>query len=154
MSTPQVHTTDRRVLAEVTNAAAEILTAELRRRAAISYLEQRGIHTHALGGEWSLGYAPPGWTRLTDQLQGSFPDQALIEAGVARRSSRGSLIDTFRDRVLFGIRAADGTIAGFIGRDLSGDPEVPKYLNTHQSPLFDKGSLLYGFHEGANREPP
>jgi DNA primase len=100
--------------------------------------------------EWLLGYAPPGWTRLVDRLGRSFSDETLLDAGVARRSSRGTLIDTFRDRVIFGIRATDGTIAGFIGRDLSCDPGAPKYLNTHQHPLFDKSSLLFGLHEGTD----
>jgi len=138
---------DLQNLRDITLAAAEIFTAEPRRRAAIAYLNQRGIDAGRLADTWVIGHAPAGWTRLVDQLRGAFDDQALLEAGLARRSSRGSLIDVFRERVLFGIRAADGTIAGFIGRDLSGDPGAPKYLNTAQTPLFDKGSLLYGLHE-------
>jgi DNA primase len=140
--------TDVGVLGEVTNAAAQIFFDELRRRAAISYLGQRGIEASALPTGWLLGYAPPGWTRLLDKLCGSFAEQALLDAGVARVSSRGTLIDTFRDRVIFGIRAVDGTIGGFIGRDLSGHPSAPKYLNTHQHALFDKSGLLFGLHEG------
>ncbi len=136
------------LLRQVTAATADIFTAPGQRAAANIYLRQRGINTKSLAPDWLLGYAPPGWTRLVDKLRGQFDDQALIEAGVARRSSRGTLIDTFRDRVIFGIRSADGRVAGFIGRDLSGDPNGPKYLNTRQHPLFDKGALLYGLHEG------
>jgi DNA primase len=95
-----------------------------------------------------IGYAPPGWTRLYDLLGGRFGDQALVDAGVARPCSRGTLIDTFRERVMFGIRDIDGTIAGFIGRDLSGHPNAPKYLNTHRHAAFDKSKLLFGLHEG------
>src|SRR4051794_8695000 len=113
MSTPS--TADMQKLREVTHAAAEIFTAKPRRRAAIAYLNQRGIDTARLPDTWVIGYAPAGWTRLVNQLRNTFDEQALLEAGVARRSSRSSLIDAFRDRVLFGIRAADGTIAGFIG---------------------------------------
>lgn len=116
----------------------------------MAYLRQRGIDTPALQSAWVIGYAPPGWTRLVETLSGEFPEHVLLDAGLARRSSRGSLIDTFRDRVLFGIRDRNGDLAGFIGRDLSGNAGAPKYLNTHQHLLFDKGTLLYGLHEGAD----
>ncbi|HZC51173.1 MAG TPA: toprim domain-containing protein [Mycobacterium sp.] len=139
---------DPEVLREVTRAAAAIFSDPIRRRAALSYLHQRGIDATTLPPEWLLGYVPPGWTRLVDKLRHRFPDQALLDAGVARLSSRGTLIDSFRNRVIFGIRDTDGAVAGFIGRDLSGHPGAPKYLNTHQHPLFDKGSLLYGLYEG------
>jgi len=146
-------TTDLRSLAEVTAAAAEILNAAPRRRAAVTYLRQRGIDTAALPGEWPLGYAPPGWTRLVDQLRGRFGDEVLLEAGLALRSSRGTLIDTFRDRVIFPIHDGCGRVAGFIGRDVSGNPDTPKYLNTRQTPLFDKGELVYGLHEAHTTTP-
>ncbi len=143
------------VLYEVTQAAAELFTSPPRRSAAVSYLRQRGIDATHLT-DWPLGYAPPGWTRLVDQLRADFADQALLDAGLAKRSSRGSLIDSFRDRVIFSIHDADGRVAGFIGRDLSGHPDTPKYLNTAQNPIFNKGSLLYGLHEGrtAQRRQP
>jgi len=137
-----------KVLEQATRAAAEIFTQKPRQHAALAYLAQRGIDAGGLGEAWVIGYAPPGWTRLTSELRSAYDEQVLLDAGLARRSSRGSLIDAFRDRVLFGIRKPDGTIAGFIGRDLSGDPGAPKYLNSTQSPLFDKGSLLFGLNEG------
>jgi DNA primase catalytic core len=146
-------TTDLRSLTEVTAAAAEILTAAPRRRAAVTYLRQRGIDAAALPAEWSLGYAPPGWTRVVDQLRGRFGDEVLLEAGLALRSSRGTLIDTFRDRVIFPMHDRKGRVAGFIGRDVSGNPDTPKYLNTRQTPLFDKGELLYGPHEAHTTNP-
>src|SRR5437763_898809 len=127
---PAMAETSIEVLHDVTLAAGVLLTDPIRRRAAATYLLQRGVDATCLPPHWLLGYAPPGWTRLVDKLRAQFPDQALIDAGIARVSSRGSLIDTFRDRVIFGIRQADGTLAGFIGRDLSGHPGVPKYLNT------------------------
>ena len=135
------------VLREVTTAAAAILTAPPRRAAALAYLRQRGIETRAIPDSWPLGYAPPGWTRLLDTLAGQFPDDALLGAGIARLSSRGTLIDAFRDRVIFPIHERDSQVAGFIGRDLSGASHAPKYLNTCRHALFDKGSLLYGLPE-------
>lgn len=141
-------TTDIDELHEITRAAAEIFTAEPRRRCAITYLRQRGIDATVLAPQWVIGYAPPGWTRLTDTLRGRFPDEALIDAGVARLSSRDTLIDSFRHRVMFGVRDTEGRVCGFIGRDLSGDDAAPKYLNTHQHALYRKSELLYGLYEG------
>jgi DNA primase len=146
-------TTDLRALTEVTAAAAVLLTAVPRRRAAVTYLRQRGVDAAALPAEWPLGYAPPGWTRLVDQLCGRFGDEVLLDAGLALRSSRGTLIDTFRDRVIVPMHDRKGRVAGFIGRDVSGNPDTPKYLNTRQTPLFDKGELLYGLHEAQTTNP-
>jgi DNA primase len=141
--------TDLDTLRAITEETARIFTDPVRRRAALSYLAQRGIVGTHLDEGWLLGYAPPGWTRLVDRLRGRFAEQSLVDSGVARRSSRGTLIDAFRDRIIFGIRDVDGHLAGFIGRDLSGDAATPKYLNTTQSALFGKGRLLYGLHEGS-----
>src|SRR3954471_18458212 len=123
MQTP----TDIDTLRAVTDEAARLFTERVRHLAALSYLRQRGIFGTHLTSSWLLGYAPPGWTRVVDKLSSRYPDQALVDGGVARRSSRGTLIDTFRDRVIFGIRDLDGQVAGFIGRDLSGGPTAPKY---------------------------
>lgn len=121
----------RSLLHEAIAEAARILTSPVRRRAALSYLAQRGIDAAALPENWPLGYAPPGWTRLVDDLHAQgFRDDVLLEAGIARRCSRGTLIDVFRDRVIFPVHDQAGPIAGFIGRDLSGAPAAPKYLNT------------------------
>ncbi|HET6911615.1 MAG TPA: toprim domain-containing protein [Mycobacteriales bacterium] len=146
--------TDINTLRAVTHDAARIFTERARHLAALSYLRQRGILGTHLASNWMLGYAPPGWTRMVDKLANRYPEQALIDAGVARRSSRGTLIDTFRDRIIFGIRDPEGQVAGFIGRDLSGGLRAPKYLNTPQSPLFDKSRLLFGLPEGTQAGTP
>ena len=145
--------TDIGSLLDATTAAAAILTAPPRRGAALTYLKQRGIGIRGIPAAWPLGYAPPGWTRLVEQLRGTFPDEVLLDAGIARRSSRGTLIDTFRDRVIFPVHDSDGRIAGFVGRDLSGAPQAPKYLNTCQTSIYDKGSLLYGLSEARMANP-
>lgn len=141
-------------LRAVTTAAAGILTEPPRRNAAISYLKQRGIHADALPQQWPLGYAPPGWARLTDTLLADgYSEQVLLDAGLSCHSSRGNLIDAFRDRVIFPVHDHDGQVAGFIGRDLSGAPAAPKYLNTRETHLFAKGTLLYGLHEARVTNP-
>lgn len=148
--------TDRDTLRAVIAEAQSILTRPARRQAALTYLAQRGINGGALPDEWPLGYAPPGWTRLADDLLArGFVEQELLDAGLARRCSRGSLIDVFRDRIMFPVHDHDhdGQVAGFIGRDLSGAPTAPKYLNTSETPLFSKGTLLYGLHEARAASP-
>src|ERR1039457_4522154 len=90
------------------------------------YLESRAFG-QATAAQWRIGYAPAGWTALMSHLRSAGHDDPAIEAaGLARRSSRGTLIDHFRDRVMLAIRAEDGTIAGFIGRALpDAGPTVP-----------------------------
>jgi DNA primase len=112
------------------------------------YLAARGFGK-ATTRQWRIGYAPGGWIALTSHLRGLGHDDAAIEAsGLARRSSRGTLIDHFRDRVMLAIRDEHGAIAGFIGRaHPDAAPTVPKYLNSPQTTAFIKGDLLFGLHE-------
>lgn len=157
MTTPAIAdrtAVEEKALRAVLATAAALLCAPPARARAVAYLAQRGLDPTALPGGWPLGYAPPGWTRLTDKLlaAGHHPDQ-LVAAGVARPSSRGTLIDTFHDRVIFPVHDHRGRLAGFLGRDLSGAPTAPKYLNTAQTALYDKGKLLYGLHENNQHDP-
>jgi DNA primase len=96
-----------------------------------------------------IGYAPAGWTVLLSHLRAPGHYDVVAEAaGMARRSSRGTLIDHFRDRVMLPIRDEHGVIAGFIGRVYpDATPAVPKYLNSPQTTVYTKGDLLFGLHE-------
>ncbi len=101
-----------------------------------------------------VGYAPAGWTHLSEHLRGNgFTDAEILGAGLGTRASTGRAVDRFRDRLMFPIhaRAEDGDreVVGFIGRrnpsqDASTDTRNPKYLNTGQTPLYTKGEHLYG----------
>jgi DNA primase len=116
------------------------------------YLAARGFG-QATMSQWRIGYAPPGWTTLTDHLRGLGHDDAVIEAsGLARQSSRGTLIDHFRDRVMLAIRNEHGIVAGFIGRaHPDAAPAVPKYLNSPETTAYIKGDLLFGLHEARDQ---
>ncbi len=96
------------------------------------------------------GYAPAGWTALTDHLrQLGACDRELLAAGLASTARTGKLIDRFRDRLMFPI-THDQEVRGFIGRRNPDTPDAgPKYLNTPQTELFDKGGQLFGLTEGA-----
>ncbi len=132
---------------------------------ALAYLEQRGLDA-TTRQTWQLGYAPAGWRTLVEHLTArGFTEGDLVAAGLAVESedrSRGTrtgpgegarAYDRFRDRVIFPTRDARGRMIGFGARALRPEDE-PKYLNTPQTPLFDKGASLYGIdraHEEARR---
>jgi DNA primase catalytic core len=122
------------------------LTDELR---ALRYLRSRGIvAATAQSAPWTIGYAPRGWTALRDHLRGhDFADDELLAAGLVTTARNGNLIDVFRDRVMFPIRNATGQVVAFTGRDLSGQPETPKYRNTTTTAIYQKKSMLYGLAE-------
>ena len=112
------------------------------------HLERRGFGS-AIQQRWQAGYAPAEWDALTSYLRAlRFPDPLIEAAGLARRSQRGTLIDTFRDRVMFPIRSIDGTVAAFIGRaPEEARPQVPKYVNSPRTCLYRKGDMLFGLWE-------
>jgi len=105
------------------------------------YLRQRGLSKEIIE-KFQLGYALPRW----DDLVKKFPEnaEALETLGLVVRSKDGSLYDRFRDRLIFPIWSPTGDIIGFAGRTLS--DEEPKYLNISNTPLFEKGSVLYGLN--------
>ena len=98
------------------------------------------------------GYAPAGWTNLTDHLRRlGVSDEEILAAGLGRVASTGRIIDQFRDRLVLPIRNGD-QIHGFIGRrnpTAADDRKAgPKYLNTPATDLFDKSAQLFGLSEG------
>lgn len=137
-------------LLQANEAAAVYFQAALRGPqggAARAYLEGRGLDAEALE-TWQLGYAPEGWRGLIDHLSArGFAEQDLVESGLAIEGDRGAY-DRFRDRVIFPTRDARRRLIGFGARALRPDDE-PKYLNTPQTPLFDKSGTLYGLDRGA-----
>ncbi len=116
------------------------------------YLERRGVDREA-ADMFTLGYSPPGWQLLRDYLvERGFNDSELVAAGLlVEPDSRGRAgerpYDRFRGRLMFPIRDGRGTIVGFGARTL--DNSEPKYLNTPQTPLFDKSGILYGIDRAA-----
>ena len=115
--------------------------------AARRYLDGRGLDAETRT-TWQLGYAPGGWRGLLEHLQGrGFSEDDLLEAGLAVRGDRGPY-DRFRDRLIFPTRDARGRLIGFGARALRPEDE-PKYLNTPQTPLFDKSGTLYGLDRAA-----
>lgn len=112
-----------------------------------AYLTGRGLEEKVLAA-YQVGYAPPGWTTFVDFSRRKNLEVAqLLKGGLALTTRDGRVVDRFRDRIIFPITTAGGEIAGFGGRALSeGDKSGPKYLNSPQSSVFDKGRLLYGLN--------
>ncbi|MFO1421530.1 MAG: DNA primase [Candidatus Competibacteraceae bacterium] len=116
------------------------------RQRAVDYLRQRGL-TGQIAGTFGIGYAPPGWDNLSRALHEAGAEaQALVDAGLANRDEQNRLRDRFRDRIIFPIRDRRGRVIAFGGRALDADT-TPKYLNSPETPLFHKGSELYGLYE-------
>ncbi len=109
------------------------------------YLARRGIGTSAQR-RWLTGYAPARPGALVRHLRAAgYPDALILAAGLARRSRRGYLTDTFRDRAMLPISSPGGTIVAFIGRAAErANPDVPKYLNSPGTCLYDKSQALFG----------
>jgi len=115
---------------------------------AIAYLKNRGL-TGEVAARFGMGYAPGGW----DNLRSVFSDYdalALVESGlvidkVDEDGNNKKRYDRFRERVMFPIRNTKGQVIGFGGRVLDGGE--PKYLNSPETPLFQKGLELYGLFE-------
>nr|WP_232530949.1 MobF family relaxase [Microlunatus antarcticus] len=113
------------------------------------YLTERCGKDLADDARFSPGHAPAGWTHLIDHLRTrGVTDQDMLDAGVARHTSHGNLIDLFRDRLVLPIHDTDGDLVGFVARrhDRPGTPTEPKYLNTPTTALYSKSHHLYGAH--------
>ena len=112
--------------------------------AARAYVARRGLSDETVE-RFLVGYSLPGWDGARAYLtERGYTVEELVRAGLlVRREDSGSTYDRFRDRLMISIRDAKGRVIGFGARTL--DPEgVPKYLNSPQTPLFDKSRTLYG----------
>jgi len=126
------------------------------RHRAIDYLTSRGV-VGEIARDFALGYAPPGWDNLIEALGIEGEQQrTMLRAGmVIERSKpnndtepnarRTPCYDRFRDRIMFPIRDSQGRVIAFGGRVLGDDK--PKYLNSPETPVFQKSSELYGLYE-------
>jgi len=119
---------------------------------AVEYLKQRGL-TGVIAKDFDLGYAPPGWDNLLRALGSSDGQRALLmKSGMLVQNEAGKIYDRFRDRVVFPIRDQRGRVIAFGGRVLGDDK--PKYLNSPETGIFQKGRELYGLYQAkqANRK--
>ena len=111
---------------------------------AVNYLKERGL-SGEIAALFELGYAPPGWDSLSKTAGNDKKTIDLMaKAGLTARKDNGGSYDRFRSRVIFPIHNYRGQVVAFGGRILhSGEP---KYLNSPETPVFQKGSELYNLH--------
>ena len=139
---------EREAMLRALDAAAGFFRAELegvRGRVARAYLAQRGVDDET-ARRFGLGYAPAAWDALLGALRArGFAVELLERVGLVQPREGGpgrGHYDMFRHRLIFPIHDLQGRVVGFGGRAL--DDAVPKYLNSRESPAFNKGRLLYG----------
>ena len=108
------------------------------------YLAGRGLQEDVLR-EFRVGFSPRAWDRVVGASLGAgYSEAELLAAGLALRRREGpGLLDRFRGRIMFPLADPKGHVLGFGARALAADDQ-PKYLNTSESELFHKGSLVYG----------
>jgi DNA primase len=129
-------------LQESLQKAAQYYKAELKKSSrAIEYLKGRGL-SGLVAAKFQIGYAPAGW----QNLQSVFPNydsEVLKIAGLVVGNDQGRHYDRFRDRIMFPIHDTKGQVIGFGGR-VTNPEDTPKYYNSPETPLFQKGHELYG----------
>jgi DNA primase len=129
-------------LQEVLADAAQFYKAELKKSPrAIEYLKGRGL-SGQIAAKFQIGYAPAGWQNLQNVFS-NYENSALETAGLVVKNEQGKRYDRFRDRIMFPIHDQKGQVIGFGGRVINSE-DTPKYYNSPETPLFQKGHELYG----------
>lgn len=110
-----------------------------------AYLAGRGLTSESVK-RFGIGYAPAAWDALkTHLLAAGFAQQELLDAGLlVHNTEKNSVYDAYRNRVIFPIIGASGRVLGFGARVLNGDK--PKYINTGDTPIYNKRNNLYGLY--------
>ncbi len=117
---------------------------------AMTYLNNREFKKESINN-FQLGYSPAGWEELLAMLRKKgFTESVLLDAGLVIKKEGGGLYDRFRDRLMFPIHNALGKIVGFGARQLNDNKEQPKYINSPQTVIYDKSTILYGLFQGKN----
>src|SRR3990167_7112451 len=142
------------VLYEICETAARFFEKQLHGssvgKKALAYLKDRGLH-ESTSREFRLGFAPEGWHNLSNFLRDcGYKEKDIIDSGMSIKKDGGTDIhDRFRSRIIFPIADANDRIVGFTGR-IFGDNhpvDVGKYINSPQTPIYDKNRVLYGLNK-------
>ncbi len=127
----------------------------LKSREASDYLKSRGL-SDEVSEEFGIGYAPDSWDSLLQEIRrhlGKLESELLIESGLFKEGkTEGSVYDAFRGRLMFPIRNRKGDVVAFGGRIIQEESRGPKYINSPESRIFDKGHLLYNLHSTSKQQ--
>ena len=134
----------RAALVEMQREAAAFFARALKStdegKVAQAYLEDRGLDSDSIA-HFGLGYAPSSGDALLRHFKPKYAEKLLEASGLFSRDQNGRLFDRFRRRVMFPIANESGKIIAFGGRSLGDD--MPKYLNSPETPIYSKSSVLY-----------
>jgi len=137
-------------LYEICELAMRFFEKQLRESAigkqALAYLHERGLTGESIK-EFHLGYAPESWSALYDFLGRNYESRDILDAGLIIKKDSGGFFDRFRSRIMFPIFDINGQVVGFTGRvfgELAKQEDVGKYVNSPQTPIYDKSRILYG----------
>ncbi len=136
-------------LVEINTLAAKyynkVLNDSPQAAVARNYVKTRELSAE-LVGEFLLGYAPDSWSTLLEFLKSrGYQEKEILDAGLAQRKKVGfGMIDKFRNRLMIPLADVHGNIVGFTGRKLSDEQKGPKYMNSPQTPIYNKSEILYG----------
>ncbi len=143
------------VLYDVNKAAKDFFKKQLVSDAgtlAIEYLKKRAMKGET-AKEFEVGFAPDGGDLLVRHLTGKgFAVSDVERAGLAFKTERGTYLDRFRNRVMFPLYNHFGKVVGFTGRIMPGheSDNIGKYVNSPETPIFNKSKILYGLHLSKN----
>ncbi|MEC8561111.1 MAG: DNA primase [Pseudomonadota bacterium] len=119
------------------------------KEAPIEYLKNRGF-SGEIAKRFQIGWAPPGWDNILNHLiNQAIPNDLIMNSGLINES-RGKKFDRLRSRITFPIKNRRGQVLGFGGRTINNDK--PKYLNSPETNIFNKGSTIYGIHEATTAQ--
>lgn len=111
-----------------------------------AYLRQRGLDDETVA-HFGLGWAPGGRTAFTDTaIAAGYKPEYLVETGLSIRYDDGRLVDRFHERAMFPIHSLSGRVIAFSGRTLKSDPNIAKYVNSPETPIYIKSRALYGLY--------
>ncbi len=119
-------------------------------RGALDYLSERGFDTKIIK-EYQLGYASSKWSELYHHLlEKGYKIGDILKLGLVKKNDKENIYDTFRNRIIFPIYSTYGKIIAFGGRTLEKNSDIPKYINSPDTPIFKKGKNLYGIDRARN----
>lgn len=114
------------------------------------YLRRRGLKDSTIT-RFGIGYAPDSWSDLRDHLYSlGFKEEEVLAAGLCRKSQKGSVLDFFRDRVMFPVIDLTGNVVAFSGRRLKDNGDPRKYVNTTDTLVFKKSKVLFAMNLAKN----
>lgn len=143
----------KNILYEINKAAADyfakVLWESPQAKEALEYLKKRGLTEQTIKN-WHLGWAPDDFHYLENFLAKSFKKEEISLAGLIVKKDNGSYFDRFRGRIMFPILNLHGQTVGFTGRLLQEKENTGKYINSPETPIYNKSQIIYGLYQAKN----